>query len=77
MKNYPFRYPEELEKDIDYLKSLWSYGGSKNRVLQDAVQIAAASVKKLMWGHAKDEQYQKVEIIRKELKLNRVFGRGW
>ena len=77
MKNYPFRYPDELEKDIEYLQGLWSYGGSKNRVLQDCVSIAAASVKKLLWGHGKDEDYKKVEIIRKELKLNSLFGRGW
>lgn len=77
MKNYPFRYGDELEEDIDYLKKLGGYGASKNKALQDAVKIAAASVKKFLYGHKSEADHEKADVVRKKLGISKIFGQNW
>lgn len=69
MKQYPLRYPDKLEESIDYIGKLQNYGTSKNKVIQNCIIIAAASVKKLMRGHAKLEDFEKRKLVQTELKV--------
>lgn len=69
MKQYPFRYPDELEEGLDYIGKLQNYGLSKNKAIQNCIIIASASVKKLLWGHAKLDDFEKKKLVEKEFKV--------
>lgn len=69
MKQYPFRYPDELDEKINDVRTLQTWGDSKNKAIQNCIIIAAASVKKLLWGHAKDDEYEKKNLVERELKI--------
>jgi hypothetical protein len=45
-KQLPFRYPEELEKDIEEVTSLQHWSKSKNKAIHAAVVIAASLIRK-------------------------------
>jgi len=76
LKQYPLRYQEELQGDIDFIAKPWDGDQSKNQVIQACIQIAAGSVKKIIYGHSKKDGYEKRELIKKQLKLKKL-GNGY
>lgn len=71
-KSYPFRYPEELEKDITTLQDLIYYSHSKNKAIQIAIKIAAGYIRKLQKRKVKKDAAD----LRREIeeKMSIVFG---
>lgn len=73
-KAIPFRYEEELEKDIKTLKELTNYGMSINRAITFGIKIGAAYARKLFQQKSiKDEYALRAKI---EEKLN-IELRTW
>lgn len=68
-KSYPFRYPEELEKDITYLRSLEVHPDSKNNTIRIAIILAAGYVRKLRTRKTKKEGYEFRQEIEEKLSI--------
>ncbi len=68
-KQLPFRYPEELDEDIELLRDSISHWGtnSKNQALIDAVKISAQLIKKIKSKYKKE--LSKNDIAEKIIKM--------
>ena len=45
MKQIPFRYPDEEEKDVELIKHLQHWGSTKNKSIRLAVKITAGLIR--------------------------------
>lgn len=72
MKQIPFRYPDEVDEDLSYIaKNIFSWGGSKNKVILKAVEYLAACVRKIKKQHPKIDEWKVKDKLDTVISENR------
>ena len=77
MKQLPFRYDEELEKDIETVMKMQHWGSKKNKALVHAVKIAAAYIRKQQKGIKTKDDYQSRNDLRTKVEQDLNISGGF